>query len=62
VFGCVHCRFPIGKTEQVKTWPHDLVQAFWQKWYFPANATLYIVGDLDMPTEEVRGGGVGFTV
>lgn len=25
-------RFPIGKTEQVKTWPYDTVQTFWRKW------------------------------
>ena len=40
-------RFPIGKTEQVKTWPADALKTFWNKWYFPANTTLYIVGDLD---------------
>ncbi len=28
-------------------WPQDLVHAFWRRWYFPANATLYVVGDLD---------------
>lgn len=40
-------RFPIGKTDQVKQWPQDLVHAFWKRWYFPANATLYVVGDFD---------------
>ncbi|KAI8464353.1 MAG: LuxS/MPP-like metallohydrolase [Monoraphidium minutum] len=39
-------RFPIGKTEQVKRWPQDLVHAFWRRWYFPANATLYVVQQL----------------
>ena len=28
------------------------MRAFWNKWYFPANATLYIVGDLDRDVEE----------
>lgn len=46
-------RFPIGKTEQVKTWDHSVLKGFWEKWYFPANATLYIVGDLDRETEDV---------
>lgn len=46
-------RFPIGLTEQVKTWEHSVVQNFWRKWYFPANITLYIVGDLDRSVEEV---------
>uniref|UniRef100_A0A383WE33 Peptidase M16 N-terminal domain-containing protein n=1 Tax=Tetradesmus obliquus TaxID=3088 RepID=A0A383WE33_TETOB len=49
------CRFPIGKTEQVKAWEHAIVQHFWAKWYFPGNVTLYIVGDLDRPNEEVIG-------
>lgn len=47
-------RFPIGKTEQVKQWPQDRVHAFWRRWYFPANATLYIVGDLDRWVVVVR--------
>lgn len=27
---------------------------FWQKWYFPANAVLYIVGEFGRPVEDVR--------
>ncbi|KAG2437818.1 hypothetical protein HXX76_005438 [Chlamydomonas incerta] len=46
------CRFPIGLTEQVKTWPHDTLKAFWERWYFPANVTLYVVGDLERSTED----------
>jgi predicted Zn-dependent peptidase len=53
VCGFLYCRFPIGKTEQVKAWEHAVVQNFWSKWYFPGNVTLYIVGDLDRPNEEV---------
>ncbi|KAG1670958.1 hypothetical protein FOA52_011393 [Chlamydomonas sp. UWO 241] len=48
------CRFPIGKTEQVKQWPAPALKKFWEKWYFPANATLYVVGDLDRDVSEVR--------
>lgn len=29
------------------------MREFWEKWYFPANATLYVVGDLDRPVEEM---------
>jgi len=48
------CRFPIGKMDQVKAWPHDAVKAYWSRWYFPANATLYVVGDLDRDIEATR--------
>jgi hypothetical protein len=34
-------------------WPYDAVQGFWRSWYFPANVTLYIVGDFG---EQRRGG------
>jgi predicted Zn-dependent peptidase len=34
---------------QVKLWSKQELHAFWRKWYFPANATLYIVGDLAEP-------------
>lgn len=37
--------------DQVRSWPHEQVRAFWQRWYFPANATLYVVGDLDRDVE-----------
>ena len=29
--------------------------AFWSRWYFPANAVLYVVGDFDRSVDEVRG-------
>jgi len=47
-------RFPIGKMDQVKTWPHETLRTFWNKWYFPGNATLYVVGDLDRDSEATR--------
>ena len=39
------CRFPIGKLDQVAGWDAQKVRAFHERWYFPADATLYIVGD-----------------
>ncbi|GIL94695.1 hypothetical protein Vretimale_918 [Volvox reticuliferus] len=46
------CRFPIGLTEQVKSWPHETLKSFWERWYFPANVTLYLVGDLERSTQD----------
>uniref|UniRef100_A0A803M7P2 Chloroplast processing enzyme n=1 Tax=Chenopodium quinoa TaxID=63459 RepID=A0A803M7P2_CHEQI len=40
-------RFPIGLEEQIKKWDVDKIKKFHERWYFPANATLYIVGDID---------------
>ncbi|XP_028106109.1 stromal processing peptidase, chloroplastic-like isoform X1 [Camellia sinensis] len=40
-------RFPIGLEEQIKKWDVDKIRKFHERWYFPANATLYIVGDID---------------
>lgn len=39
-------RFPIGLEEQIKQWDPETIRAFHERWYFPANATLYIVGDI----------------
>eukprot|EP00249_Psilotum_nudum_P024970 c29336_g1_i1 orf=853-4701(-) len=39
-------RFPIGLEEQIKKWELDTIREFHERWYFPANATLYIVGDI----------------
>eukprot|EP00250_Pteridium_aquilinum_P006240 c16198_g1_i1 orf=144-3938(+) len=39
-------RFPIGLEEQIKKWDVDIIRAFHERWYFPANATLYVVGDI----------------
>jgi len=46
-------RFPIGKQEQIETWARDTVRAYHARNYFPSNATLYVVGDVD-PTEVER--------
>lgn len=40
-------RFPIGLEEKIKTWDADTIKAFHERWYFPANATLYLVGDIE---------------
>lgn len=40
-------RFPIGLEEQIKKWDADKIRKFHERWYFSANATLYIVGDID---------------
>ncbi|KAI8567819.1 hypothetical protein RHMOL_Rhmol02G0151200 [Rhododendron molle] len=40
-------RFPIGLEEQIKKWDADKIRKFHERWYFPANATLFIVGDID---------------
>ncbi|OVA08777.1 Peptidase M16 [Macleaya cordata] len=39
-------RFPIGLEDQIKKWDSDKIRKFHERWYFPANATLYIVGDI----------------
>jgi len=47
-------RFPIGMEEQIHQWGGDVLKAFHKRWYFPANMTLYIVGDLEQSVEEVE--------
>jgi predicted Zn-dependent peptidase len=39
-------QFPIGKEEQIKAWQQQDLRAFHKKWYYPGNATLYVVGDI----------------
>jgi len=55
VFGENHPygRSPAGTSEDVETITRDDVNAFWNAWYRPNNATLVIVGDLSVP-EAVR--------
>lgn len=40
--------------QQVKQWDIIKLRSFWQRWYFPANATLYVVGDFNMSVDELR--------
>ncbi|XP_054811857.1 stromal processing peptidase, chloroplastic isoform X2 [Prosopis cineraria] len=47
-------RFPIGLEEQIKKWDADKIRKFHERWYFPANATLYIVGDVDNISKTVH--------
>lgn len=47
-------RFPIGLEEQIKKWDADKIRKFHERWYFPANATLYIVGDIDNISKAVN--------
>lgn len=47
-------QFPIGKEEQIRAWQQKDLKAFHKKWYFPGNATLYVVGDLE--EEEILSG------
>jgi predicted Zn-dependent peptidase len=38
----------------VEKWGRDALISFWEKWYFPANAVLYIVGEFGRPVDEVK--------
>ncbi|KAG2612971.1 stromal processing peptidase, chloroplastic isoform X1 [Panicum virgatum] len=40
-------RFPIGLEEQIQKWDPDKIRRFHERWYYPANATLYLVGEID---------------
>ncbi|XP_031474223.1 stromal processing peptidase, chloroplastic isoform X2 [Nymphaea colorata] len=46
-------RFPIGLEEQIKKWDVEKIRSFHERWYFPANATLYIVGDIDSVSKTI---------
>lgn len=39
---------------QVEKWDRKMLMGFWEKWYFPANAVLYIVGDLGNAVPEIK--------
>lgn len=47
-------RFPIGLEEQIKKWDPETIKAFHERWYFPANATLFIVGDIGSVSRTVE--------
>jgi len=38
----------------VKQWSKQQIVDFWRKWYYPANATLYLFGDFGCSKEEAR--------
>ena len=44
-------RFPIGLVDQIKNWKKDQMYDYWKRWYFPGNATLYVVGDFKTPED-----------
>lgn len=50
----IGCRFPIGREEQVPLWDVETIKAFHRRWYFPANATLYVVGDIGSVSQTVK--------
>lgn len=52
--GCIPILYLFDGMGQVKQWNIDDLREFWQRWYFPANATLYVVGDVNMSTEELE--------
>ncbi|EXB88265.1 hypothetical protein L484_020331 [Morus notabilis] len=37
----------LGLEEQIKNWSVAQIRKFYKRWYFPGNATLYIVGDIN---------------
>lgn len=37
---------------QVEEWDRTAIVNFWKRWYFPANATLYLVGDFGSSVAE----------
>ena len=39
---------------QVEQWDRAALVDFWQKWYFPGNATLYVVGELDRSVQQTE--------
>ncbi|AQL04847.1 Stromal processing peptidase chloroplastic [Zea mays] len=47
-------RFPIGLEEQIQKWDPEKIRRFHERWYYPANATLYLVGEIDDIPRAVR--------
>lgn len=38
---------------QVEQWEREEIMGFWARHYFPANATVYVVGDVDVEVSAV---------
>lgn len=47
-------RFPIGTEENLRTFPHDRLTAFYRDWYRPNLMTVIAVGDFDAEAIESR--------
>ena len=47
-------RFPIGTEENLRTFPHDRLTAFYRDWYRPDLMTVIAVGDFDDQAVEAR--------
>jgi zinc protease len=45
-------RMPIGKTEIIRDAPVSLIRDFYNAWYRPGNATVVVVGDVDVAAME----------
>lgn len=43
-----------GQLMQVPKWSRTQLVEFWRRWYFPANATLYVVGNFDRTVPELE--------
>ena len=57
--GLLHSQ-PLGSTfmltltpTQVPGWTREQLLSFWQRWYVPANATLFVVGDFDRSVPQI---------
>lgn len=47
---------PAPTPRQVEKWERAEIMSFWARHYFPANATLYVVGDIDVQVCSQLGG------
>lgn len=47
-------RLPIGEQADIQNATRDILKAYYDRWYHPANATLIIVGDIDPAAFERR--------
>lgn len=53
-FACADSAACAAAPLQVEGFDRAALMRFWQRWYFPANAVLYIVGDFDRSVEAVK--------